>query len=447
MKTKFGSMTLAGIMMAGLVAGCSSNASNNDTKTAEGTKAPSNAATSTTPAPAAPAGKVTIQFWHSLGGKTGEYMQAMIDRFNASHPNIEVVGTFQGSYDATSTKLQQSIAANTAPDVTMLERASVQQYADAEVLEDLTPFLKKSNMSADDFVPGLMGHSTFNKKLVSLPFNRSTPIFYVNKDMLDSKGLKVPTNWDEMKQVANALVEKNGSEYKRYGVTMVYDSWYILGMISQAGGKFLNDDGKSLGFVDNGVGEKVFGFLKDMQSTGALFYPPAENSGSIVGQMFLDGKVGMLYQSTGVMGTFNDAKFKVVTAFLPQDKNAATPTGGGNITMLAQSKQKDAAWEFIRWAETDPQGDQQFIIDTGYLPPTKKMVESQQIKDLWAKEPNRKIAYDQLKNAVDTNKSVVWPELSKEFNAAMQAILYDSKDIKSTMANFKKEADRILSAK
>jgi sn-glycerol 3-phosphate transport system substrate-binding protein len=439
-------MLLTTVMLGSLLAGCSSNGNE-----ASGTKANDSPATPSTPAKTSPdaakGGKVTLQFWHSLGGKTGEYMQAMLDRFNASHPNIQVVGTFQGGYDETATKLQQSIAANTAPDVTMLERAYVQQFADSDVLADMTPYMKKTNLNKDDFVQGLLGHSVFDNKFVSLPLNRSTPIFYINKDMLDEKGLSVPTTWDELKKTANALVVKENGEYKRYGLTMVHDSWYPIAFMMQAGGKFFSDDGKSLGFIDNGVGMKEFSFLKDMQSTGALYYPPSQNSGTVANQLFTDGKAAMMFQSTGVMGALGKTKFKTVTAFMPKDQVNAEPTGGGNIVMTEGSKQKDAAWEFINWVETDPQGALQFVIDTGYLPFTKQMVASKQIQDLWAKNPNYKVAYDQLQYAVDTNKSVVWPEVNKEFMSAMQAIMYDSKDIKSTLDTFKKSAELILKSK
>jgi sn-glycerol 3-phosphate transport system substrate-binding protein len=308
----------------------------------------------------------------------------------------------------------------------------------------MTPYMKKTNLNKDDFVQGLLGHSVFDNKFVSLPLNRSTPIFYVNKDMLDEKGLSVPTTWDELKKTANALVVKENGEIKRYGLTMVHDSWYPIAFMTQAGGKFFSDDGKSLGFIDNGVGLKEFTFLKDMQSTGALYYPPSQNSGTVANQLFTDGKAAMMFQSTGVMGALGKTKFKTVTAFMPKDQKNAEPTGGGNIVMTEGSKQKDAAWEFINWVETDPQGALQFVIDTGYLPFTKQMVASKQIQDLWAKNPNYKVAYDQLQYAVDTNKSVVWPEVNKEFMSAMQAIMYDSKDIKSTLDSFKKSAELIL---
>lgn len=427
---------LSVILLFSLLAACGGGGS------AEPDEAPGSGGTE---APSGDKGKTTVQFWHSLGGKNGEYMDALIQRFNASHEDIEVVGTFQGSYDETVTKLQQAIASGTGPDVSMLERAYIQMFADSEVLEDLTPYLEGSGISADDFTAGLMGHSTFNDQLVSLPLNRSTPILHVNKTLLDELGLQIPTTWEEMKEVANALVVKEGSEYKRYGVTMPYDTWYPIAMISQAGGTFFNDDNTSIGFSDNGAGVKMFTYLKDLQSTGALYYPPAQDSGNIVNSMFVEGKVGMMYQSTGSIGGLSSAvDFDYVTAFLPKNEVYANPTGGANVTMLSSSKNKEAAWEFIRWMEMEEEGALEFILQSGYLPFTKKMVESEKIQELWAKEPNRKVAYDQLEFATDTNKDVAWPEIMHEFFSAMEAIMYDSKDIPATLDTFKKETERIL---
>ncbi|MBB6671585.1 ABC transporter substrate-binding protein [Cohnella nanjingensis] len=435
------SLAMTATLLAGLLAACSGNGggSNAGNANAEGSSAP------TASGSASGGGKTTVQFWHSVGGKNGEYLDALIKRFNASHDDIQVVGTFQGSYDETVTKLQQAVSAGTAPDVSMLERAYVELFADSDVLEDLTPYLEKSKMSADDFNAGLMGHSVFNDKLVSLPFNRSTPILHVNKTLLSEKGLSVPKTWEELKQTANAMVVKTNGEYSRYGLTMPYDTWYPIALISQADGKFFNDEHTSLGFIDNGIGDKVFQYLKDLQKTGALYYPPAQDSGNIVNQMFVEGKVAMMFQSTGTIGSLSGTVgFDYTTAFLPQDKKYASPTGGANVAMLAGSKHKDAAWEFLRYLMEDPDGGLQFILDSGYLPFTKKMAESQQMQDLWAKEPNRKVAYDQLQYAIDTNKDVAWPEIMHEFFSAIEAIMYDSKDIQSTLGTFKKETERIL---
>src|SRR5699024_575127 len=234
--------------------------------------------------------------------------------------------SFQGGYDEAVTKLQQSISAQSQPEIAMIERAYVEMFDDSEVSEDLKPYLDNSGIKESDFVEGLMGHSYFESgELVSLPFNRSTPILHVNKTMLDEQGLEVPSSWEELEEVANALIEKDGDEYSRYGLSMPYDTWYPIAMITQSNGTFFNDDNSSVGFLDNGVGEEVFSYLKDLQNTGALFYPPAQDSGNIVNQMFMSEKIGMMFQSTGTIGTLLETvDFDYVTAFLPQNEKYST---------------------------------------------------------------------------------------------------------------------------
>ncbi|WP_054958496.1 ABC transporter substrate-binding protein [Paenibacillus dakarensis] len=441
MRQRFSAILLAVCLYALVLAGCSGGGNTVDGNTAKPEAPPKKEAG--TEQASGKEGKTKVQFWHSLGGKNGEYISGMIERFNASQDSIEVVGTFQGSYDETVTKLQQSIAAKTAPDITMLERAYVQMFSESQVLEDMNPYMEKSGLSLDDFTQGLLGHSIFDEMLVSLPLNRSTPILHVNKTMLDEEGLSVPQTWDELRKVAEALVKKENNEITRYGYSMPYDTWYPIAMISQAGGRFFNEEATTLGFNEEGI--KTFQFLKEMQASGALYYPPAQDSGNIVNQMFTSGKIGMMYQSTGTMGSLSEnSKFEYVTALLPKDKVFANPTGGANIAMLADSNNKEAAWTFIHWVMTDPQGGLQFILDSGYLPFTTTMIESQAIQDLWAKEPNRKVAYDQLEYAVDTNMHIGWSQVMQEFFKAIQAIMYDNKDIETTMDTFKKETERIL---
>ncbi|MEK3726113.1 ABC transporter substrate-binding protein [Paenibacillus sp. FSL H8-0034] len=446
MKKKATGIVLATTILSGLLAACSSgqpqqNAGNQPQSTDP------KAVTQSAAAPSTPTGggeKPTVKFWHSMGGKNKDYIDGMVKRFNESQEKVKVEATYQGSYEETVTKLQQGVAAKTAPDISMLDRSFVGLFAESNVLEDLNPYMKKSGMSVDDFLPGLMGDSFHNKQLIAVPLNRSTPILHVNKTMLDEAGLAIPQTWEELEKVSKALVIKENGEYKRYGFTMPYSTWYMLAFITQAKGKFFNDEGTSIGF-DNGVGVKMFKYLKDQQNTGALYYPPAKDSGNIVNNMFISGKVGMMYNSTGSIGGLMDnVKFNYVTAFLPKDQAYAVPTGGGNISLMSGSKNKEAAWEFMHWMMTDPKGGLQYVLDSGYLPFTKKMVESKEIKDLWAKQPNNKVAYEQLQYAVDTNKHSAWPEIIQEYFKTIEAIMYDNKDIESTLAILKKEVERII---
>ncbi|GJM71622.1 hypothetical protein HMSSN036_38380 [Paenibacillus macerans] len=87
MKTRLG-VFLTLTLLVGLLAGCAGG--NSGTGSANG-GAEGPAANGNGTASAGAAGKTTVQFWHSLGGKNGEYMDAIIKRFNETHDDIEVV--------------------------------------------------------------------------------------------------------------------------------------------------------------------------------------------------------------------------------------------------------------------------------------------------------------------------------------------------------------------
>ena len=59
----------------------------------------------------------TVTFWHCFGGTIGEAIQAIVDAFNESHEDIQVIAQFQGAYDDTLTKLKAALPAGEGTDV------------------------------------------------------------------------------------------------------------------------------------------------------------------------------------------------------------------------------------------------------------------------------------------------------------------------------------------
>ena len=80
---------------------------------AEPTKAP--APVEPTKAPAAPAAKVKITFWYSIGGANGDALRAMADEFNKTQNAVEVEATYTGSYADTAQKVTAALETKTLP--------------------------------------------------------------------------------------------------------------------------------------------------------------------------------------------------------------------------------------------------------------------------------------------------------------------------------------------
>lgn len=373
--------------LAGILAGCGNQA-------ASGTQASGGSQ----PQQAAGAKPVEIDFWYSVGGHNGEMIEKLVKQFNESHKDIVVKPSYQGNYYENHAKVLAAVSAGNQPDVTMVEIASVGAFADAKVLEELGTYTAGQE---EKYIPGLMGNSYWENKLYAIPFNRSTPLLYVNRDMLKAAGLDPngPKTWEELRQYAKALTKKEGDKTTAYGFSTPIDIWFYEALVFESGGKILSEDGKSLA-INSEAGKAPLQFWTGMLQEGIMKAPPGEkyNAWDVAKQDFLNQQVGMIFTSTGDLKTLKDnAKFEVGAAFLPANKNYGVPTGGANLVMLAKSsdEEKKAAWEFMKWMTDTPQTIP-WSLETGYMPVTKAAVESEEMKKAYEKDPNFQVAVKQL---------------------------------------------------
>ena len=420
-------------------AGCSKTTNNQEPAATPSTEAKDTAETKETAAttePAASGEKTVINFWHSFSSDKGELLDNMVANFNASHDDIEVVATYQGGYWESASKAQTAVSSGENPDILMMGADHVSIFANEEgTLADLKPFLAKSGIDEADFVDAFIWDYYVNDQLIALPFGRSTPALYVNKDIMAEAGLKVPTTWEELKTVANALVKEENGEVTRYGIAMPYDTWYWFMVVAQAGGNFINAERTGLGCLEDGTGLKAFSFLQDLKNSNALYFGPTTDSDTTCRQLFFDGKAAMYISSTGNLNSIDkNATFDYELAWVPQGEVRVVPTGGCSVVMMEASKNKEAAWEFLRWCLQEPEGGAYIVANTGYLPYTYSMTESSVIQDVWKNNPYAKVAFEQLEYASDKSHRV--PQIGTILNellVAVQAIMYDNEDVQGQL--------------
>lgn len=406
--------------------------------------ASTDATTSTVDSQSSSTEKVTLQFWHSMSGANGELTTKIVNAFNDSHPNIKVVATYAGGYTDASAKAQQAMFAGNGPDILQIGDDSIGQFASS--FANLEPYMKKAGISDSDFVKALVQNEYYNKNLVAIPYGRSAQLLYVNKTVLDSVNAKIPTTWDELSDVANKCVVKDSSgTVTRYGISFPFDQWELFALVQQAGGSFFNAKNTELGFVSNGIGNKVFTYLKNMQKTGALYYNNSTNDQN--NNMFTSGKAAMCINSSGGIASLTKAvagKFQIVVAPLVKGKVNSMPTGGCDMGILNAGKHKAQAWEFLKFFIQDKTGGLAFVLGSGYLPFTKQMVASTEIQDLWKSNSNFKTAYDALKYGDDRYRIGKTLPVITEFRTCIQAIMLDNKDINSSLTTFNSSVKTIL---
>ncbi|HBE9269302.1 TPA: ABC transporter substrate-binding protein [Clostridioides difficile] len=374
---------LAITLLLGSLVGCSNS---NDANASKGEKTDSNI--------------TKINFWAPLGGTNGETAQKMVDQFNSEHKDVQVNMLKQKDYYENATKLQAALTSKDQPDVTLLEITQTGTFASAGALVDMSKYFDKTYQ--ERFFSGLLTNSYYEDKFVGMPFNRSTPILYINRDMATKAGLDPsgPKSWEELKDYASKMTNKSEDTY---GFETPIDIWFYEAMVMQSGGEITN--GKKVAF-NNEAGQAPVKFWQDMMKAGIMKMPPGEdyNAWDVAKQDFVNGKVGMIFTSTADLAGLmqqTEGKFEISTAFLPKNQKYATPTGGANLVMLegGTDKEKEASAEFIEWM-TQTDKIVQFSSSTGYLPTTEDATNSEKLQTLYKEKPQYKVATDQLQYAV-----------------------------------------------
>jgi len=348
-------------------------------------------------ADAVPKGRTPVSLWFSYGGTNREVLESLVRRFNDRQTRDYVQAVYQGDYFEGLAKLRTAIAARAAPVLSHVVGEVVPYLAQAGVLEPLTDY---PGIGELDVIPELGQGRTWvgggARPLVALPFNRSTPIAYLNGERFAQAGLRAPQNWDELRAVAKRLTERKGGG--RFGFGCPINWWFWVALVGQAGGAIVAEDGRvSLG---DEAGAQALRLWQELAREGSMKPPPGRdyNAWEQCNQDFLSGRAAMIWSSTAFLKYLEaNARFEVIAAPLPAGVKRAVPTGGTFWVVLrsAPSAEKAAAVRFLRFMH-EPEQVISWSTRTGYIPVTRSAVRMLEARGYYAPRPNDRVALEQL---------------------------------------------------
>lgn len=378
-------------------------------------------------------GPVEIEFWHANGGELGDVMKNQVDTFNKSQNDVIVKPVFQQSYDVTGQKLQAALVGNDVPDVVQLNTRVWPAFAQNGALLPLNDYIQNDgDIQFDDFKKGLMVNTALNGKQYTLPYNRSTPILYYNKEIMKEIGLNPEDpvkTWDDLAAAAKkATIQKDG-KVERFGFAASMSGWYNYSLVWSNGGDILGPDKKTV-LLDKPEAARGLQLWSDMINKDKSMMPPVggtstsgAGAGQTLDQSFFNGKVAFIIGSTGSLGSYqsNAKNFELGTAFLPKFNEYAVPTGGANLAILTKtSKEKqDAAWKFIKFMTSKEQAIY-FSQKTGYLPIRESAEKAPEMQSYYKENPNFTVALKQLEYAKEVPSLEEIKRIESEIGKAME---------------------------
>src|SRR6266853_610897 len=152
-----------------------------------------------------------IQWWHSMQGALNDKVNELANGFNASQKEYKVVAIFKGQYPESMTAAIAAFRAGNAPHILQVFEVGTATMMGAKgAIKPVYQLMKEAGepFDAKNYLPAVAGYYTDSKgNMLSLPFNISTPVFYVNKDAVKKAGLDgtAPKTWKEFAAVAGKL--------------------------------------------------------------------------------------------------------------------------------------------------------------------------------------------------------------------------------------------------
>ena len=307
-------------------------------------------------------GKENVTFWGSWSGDQVDQLNQLIDQYNESQDKYEVTYKVQ---DNVEEKLLTGMAGGEIPDVVLWDRVNTAMYAQKNALLDLDDLIKKDDIDMGSFYEETVKEMQYQDKQYGIPLLVDNRSLFYNKTLLDEAGVEPPTTWDELLNVAQKTTKWDGKTLVQAGFSLddvgLFNMW-----LQQAGGKMLNEDETATTF-NSEAGLKVLDFWDQLMNE-AKVYQQGFNDGS---DAFAAGKVALAYNGPWALADYDKVDgldYGVVPPVTGPDGDKGALTGGFGLVIPKAAKNKEAAWDFIKWWTMNPEVGVEFAKISTWLP-------------------------------------------------------------------------------
>jgi len=398
-----------------------------------------------------------LQFYYPVGvaGPLARIIDGYVQEWNKTHPQIQVEPVFAGTYAEAYAKTLAAIQAGTPPDVAIMLSQNLNDILGQDVIIPLDELIAAdaAQVKIDDFFQAFMLNSTQGGKVWSIPFQRSTPVMYYNKEAFKEVGLdpnKPPQTQAELVVAAQKLTKHEGSRTTRWGLAIPSGggvaTWLYEALTIEAGGVLYDPKNPCCKILlTSPAAQAAAQFLRDLGEKDKVS-PPGPINWDSAANDFTAGHYAMLYYTTGGLGFIRtNAKFEFGTAFLPKAQRFGTPTGGGNVYLFKATPpdRRKAAWEFAKWL-TSTEMLARWSIDSGYVAPRRSSWETPLMKDYVGKYPPALTAREQLQFALAELPVKNINEVKRAIVTALQTVLTTNQPIGPILAEGQQRVDEIL---
>ena len=404
-----------------------------------------------------------IQWWHAMGGNLGEVVNALADGFNKSQTAYKVNPVFKGSYTETLTAAVAAFRAKQGPHVVQVfEVGTANMMAAKGAVYPVFQLMDDTKEAFDPkaYIGPVYGYySTTDGKLLSMPFNSSTPVFYWNKEMFTKAGLDPntpPKTWAAVGEMGKKLIASGAKcgftpQWQTWTMIENYGAYHDLPFATKANGF----DGIDIELKFNDAARvKHIQRLADWSKDKVFVYGGREGKSTA---LFTAGECGMHIASSATASAIDKAlgsdKFGI--SMMPYDPDVkAKPQnsiiGGATLWVLTGKPKEDyvGVAKFLTYLASAPV-QAKWHQETGYVPVTLGAAKLTEEAGFYKKNAGRDIAVQQLtlNPATENSKGLRignFVQIRDVVDEELENVWSGKKDAKATLDEAVKRGNELL---
>jgi len=305
-------------------------------------------------------------------------MEPVLKRFEQHYPQYRVVIGQTAARDMTADpqRFLCSVAGGMPPDIIMFDRFAVSEWAARGAFSSLNQYLAQDatnttiadRIDTNNIIAPAMAEVTYGSNVYGIPCGADDRILYYNKDVLIREGFvdehgeaQPPRTWEELEAYAVKLTTRDAQgNITRLGFAPnTGNSWLYL-YAWQNGAEFMSANGRTCTLNSAAAADALAYMTRVYDRLGGAREVYAFQSTFQGNDLdpFLTGKLVMKIDGDWFMPTIATYRpamnFGTAPAPLPAARQAAgqrpiTWLGGWCYAMPAGARNKDGAWQMMRW--------------------------------------------------------------------------------------------------
>lgn len=307
--------------------------------------------------------ELVLELQHPFGGATIDLLEQVWSAYEAQNSNVGINAVPVSNDLSTNQKLFTDIAAGVSPDVTWVDGPQVAEWAERQVLQDISPYFEAAALSEEDFWAPCWKQNFYNGKSWAITYTADANFgFFWNKELFAGAGLdpeRPPATVDEVRQMHEELTQVDGGivrmgimPWNTYGSANAMFTWgWIFGgeFFDEATNRVIADDERNIMALEwmQGLIANVGGYEQVAEFQAGF--------GAGVETPFFIGQEAMRFYGPWELANIEqyapDLSYGIAQA--PAGPAPALPNsswvGGWCVGIPVGAPQPDASWEFLHW--------------------------------------------------------------------------------------------------